>query len=283
MTELPANLVETALNAWAWARYDDRLPDGMWHPSSISSRCVRRSIYEQRDTPRSDKREDRSVRTLEVGKALHTLVQEAIQQHPGVRAYYHEVTVFDDNADVPGSLPTTGNSDDLLVFLLDGDEVFEVEEYKSKSANLMRSAKQLEALPEEDHIFQIKTYMRALRRHGASLEDGQYIPPEKFVNLMAGRITYISKDDLKIKEYPIQYNPEVDDAAIDDRIAELEAYRRDPGSLPPRLPLVTKTPKGKKPYTDKDWLCMVCPWQYRCWDEDPDEVLPIIQEAISGE
>ena len=282
MSELPANLVEDALNAWAWERFEDRPPDGMWHPSSISSRCLRRSIYEQRGTPASDKRQDRSVRTLEVGKFLHSLVQEAMETRPGVVAYYHEVTVFDENEGVPGSLPTTGNSDDLLVFLLDGQEVWEVEEYKSKSANLMRSAKQLEELPEPDHIFQTKTYIRALRKNGATTTDGGVLPASLFHNLTAGRITYVSKDDLKIAEYPLQYNPEIDDAMIDDRIAELEAYRRDPNSLPPRLPLVTKTPKGRKPYTEKDWLCGVCPWAYLCWDEDPDMVLPIIQEGLNA-
>ena len=278
MTDLPPNLIRDALHATARRRYVPRPNDGMWHPSSISSRCLRRSLYTIRGVKETDERDARSMLVLEVGKELHRFVQTAVEEaYPDVEVY-HEVVLFDDNADVPDSVPTTGSTDDLLIFAFN-DGVMELQEYKTKNSNLMRSSKQLEALPEEDHIFQIKTYMRCLRRFGASLADGRALPAERFGNLIAGRITYVSKDDLKIAEYPVQYNPEVDDEMIADRVAELEAYRRDPNSLPPRLPLVTKTPKGKKAYTEKDWLCMTCPWHERCWNEDPDVVLPIIEEG----
>lgn len=256
--------VTQAFDQWVDARYSDRAPDGMWHPSSVSSRCPRKSIYTIRGTPTSDQREAQSKRVLEYGKEIHRLFQRVVKDHPAVAAAYSEVAIFDENGDHLNTPPTVGDTDDI-VFYTDGD--VEVQEYKSKSSNMMRSKTQIDELPEGEHVIQIKTYMRAISRSGFTTQDGVSHPP---VPVRMGRITYLGKDTAQIVECPVVYDPEVDDPVLDARLAYLEAFRKDPDSLPPRLPLVTKHPKGKKAYTDYDWLCKVCPWYYRCWNEDPD-------------
>lgn len=286
MPDLP-HLIEEAVDLWVESRYEERPPDGKWHPSTISSRCARQSIYSIRGTPPSDKRGARMKRVLEVGKLIHTMFQDAVELHPAVAHVYHEVRIHDENGHLLNAVPTVGNSDDLVEFT---NGTWELQEYKSKSSNMMRTSKQREELPEVDHLIQLKLYCRAIRANGfrvpappASFSDmlefrlpyKQYPP---IPDLTLGRVAYIGKDTAQIAETLVLYQPEIDEPMLDARLRYLEAYRQDGEALPPRLPLVTKHPKGKKAYTDRDWLCggpgkdYSCPFYNRCWDEDPDEI-----------
>jgi hypothetical protein len=264
VSDLP-NLVTDAYDRYVEEQNEDRVPDGFWHPSSISSRCARKSIYTIRGTKRSDGRTAQSTRTLYLGKVIHTELQTAVSRSPWVSHAYHETAIFDDNDSL--TVPTVGSGDTVAIFP-DGD--VEVEEYKSKSSNMMRSKKQIEELPEPEHLIQVKTYIRAIRRGGFTDEAGVHhvaVP-----DLTMGRIIYYGKDTSQIVECLVQYNPEVDDQILDARLKWLEAYRADGEALPPRLPMVVKHPKGKAALTDFDWLCRFCDWNFRCWEEDPDEI-----------
>lgn len=269
MTDFP-NLVTQSFDEYAAPRTPERPPDGFWHPSSISTRCARKSIYTIRGTKETDVRSPASRRVLYVGKVLHSELQGAVSVNPAMLAVYHETAIFDDNDGL--TVPTVG-SGDSVVFLPDGN--VEVEEYKSKSSNMMRSQKQIEALPEGEHLIQVKTYIRAIRRSGFQDEAGVQHPA--IPDLVMGRIVYFGKDTGQIVECLVQYQPDVDDAMLDARLAYLEAYRADGEALPPRLRLEVKHPKGKPATVDYDWLCRVCPVMHRCYNEDPDEI-PLFKE-----
>lgn len=262
-----ANLVAPAFDAYIAEKEEERVPDGLWHPSSVSSRCARKSIYTIRGTKKTDVRGVQSSRTLYLGKVIHTELQTAVAASQWAREVYHETAIFDDNDGI--TVPTVGNGDTVFIFV---DDDGEVEEYKSKSSNMMRSQKQIEALPDAEHIIQVKTYIRAIRRGGFQDEHGVQHPA--MPNLTMGRIIYYGKDTSQIVECLVQYQPEIDDQILDARLAYLEAYRADGEALPPRLPMVVKHPKGKAAYIEFDWLCKVCDWNHRCYNEDPDEIPP---------
>jgi hypothetical protein len=265
-----ANLVTDAFDRYVEGKEEERVPDGFWHPSSISSRCARKSIYTIRGVPKTDVRSKQSSRTLYLGKVIHVELQSAVSLSPFVKHAYHETAIFDDNDGI--TVPTVGSGDSITI---QPDEDAEVEEYKSKSSNMMRSKTQIEALPDPEHVIQVKTYMRAVRRRGFQDEDG--VQHDAIPNLTMGRIIYYGKDTSQIVECLIQYNPEIDDQILDARLAYLEAYREDGQALPPRLPLVVKHPKGKAAFTEFDWLCKVCDWNHLCYHEDPDEI-PLYKE-----
>jgi hypothetical protein len=140
---------------------------------------------------------------------------------------------------------------------------------------MMRSRKQLEQLPDLEHIIQCRIYIRAIRKGGFQDEHGVQHPA--IPDLSWGRIAYFGKDTAAMPEYEIDYVPERDDPELDARLSYLEAYRQDGEGLPPRLSLEVKHPKGKAAYVDFDWLCKTCPWFHRCYDEDPAEI-PLFKE-----
>ncbi len=263
-------LVTDAYDTYVAEKDEERKPDSFWHPSSISSRCARKSIYTIRGTRKSDVRSKQSSRTLYLGKVIHIELQAAVSGIPWLAASYHETAIFDDNDSL--TVPTVG-SGDSVVLLPDG--TWEVEEYKSKTSNMMRSKTQIEALPEPEHLIQVKTYIRAIRRGGFTDDAGAHhvaVP-----DLVKGRIIYYGKDTSQIVECLVMYDPEVDDQILDARLAYLEAYRADGEALPPRLPLVVKHPRGKAAFTDFDWLCRFCDFNHLCYDDDPDEI-PLFKE-----
>lgn len=98
-----------------------------------------------------------------------------------------------------------------------------------------------------------------------------FIPPlgEKLVGVL---VVYIEKEDLHIDEHYLPYDVEWE-SRVENRLSELEAYRADPQSLPPRLPMTVKG--GKKV---KNWQCGgawgSCPFLDKCWKEDGSGVAP---------
>jgi hypothetical protein len=265
-------LVTEAYDRYVNEKEEERVPDGFWHPSSISSRCARKSIYTIRGVPKSDLRSPQSTRTLYLGKIIHLELQAAMSaRYPGY--VFHETSIFNENEGI--TVPTVGSGDSVVVL----PDFKEVEEYKSKSSNMMRSKTQIEALPDAEHLIQVKEYIQAIRRHGFQDEAGVQHPP--IPDLTMGRIIYYGKDTSQIVECLVQYIPDADDQVLDLRKAYLEAYRADGEALPPRLPLVTKHPKGKAAFTDLDWLCKVCDWNHLCIHEDPDEI-PLYKEFQGG-
>lgn len=248
--------VTAALDAHVARLSPPREPDGKWHPSGMFG-CARKAIYELRGTEQSDPRSARSKRVLFVGSRWHEIVQAAVEQEGNVDEVHTEVPIS-----VP-ELNIVGHADQLV---RRGDR-WEMEEYKTISS---RAFGYLKGEPKPEHVEQAMTYLWALREYGATIP--AHLSIVAFVHEIPAvtipplgdaldriRFVYISKDDLRIEEFVVHWDPEFEQR-IRDRVALLDSFRADPASLPPRLPLE----RGKR-----NWLCRdYCEYRTRCWDID---------------
>lgn len=261
--------VVSALDARVASEYQDREPDGKWHPSALFG-CLRQAIYASRGTEVTNHRDDRSKRVLRVGHHLHEYIQGAVNSDPRVLAAFDEVKIADDigiRGEV-GSLDHvvviwTGTDDtrpiirdpsQLWVFVAAGLARVEVVEYKTINSMAFK----YKDLPKADHVGQLSTYLYVLKRKGGIAGDGTAIPPIA----ARGRIAYVSKDDLLVDEYTVLLTPGKE-RTIEQRIAYLDSYADHGTALPPRLPDEEK--KGK---TRRAFLCNYCPYAQRCWEVD---------------
>lgn len=238
--------VRSALDRYIGANQSIREPDGKWHPSGLFG-CERQAIYDIRGTEPTDERDPRSKRILYTGTTFHEIVQAAVAADPGVDFAHTEVTI-----DVP-ELNIAGHADQLLRF---PDGSWELQEYKTISPKGMEYG-----LPKPEHIGQARAYLYALRYYGSP----PGIPPLRD-DLTAVRITYISRDDMRVEEFVIEADPAWE-AEFEDKLDRLERYRADTIALPPRLPDEVK--RGKR---QRAWLCTYCPYLTRCWGQDPEGV-----------
>jgi hypothetical protein len=231
--------VEASIDAYVESVETPREPDGLWHPSSISSPCDRKSIYEINGYPK-EPIPARTKRVFRVGHILHQFVQDAIAADPTVEAFWPEVGIK------APALGITGHADGLLRFK---DGSYEVLEFKTISSRAFKYGD----LPKPDHIIQVSLYMKILREHGGTADDGWFDPLGDL--LPRARIVYVSKDDLLIGEYKVLWT-DARNQEILDKLATLNGHR-DAGTLPERLPMT-----GSK----RHYLCGYCPFQTLCWE-----------------
>lgn len=183
---------------------------------------------------------------------MHEFAQEAIEKDPGVRTFYPEVTIWNPDLNI------YGHADGLLQ-LLDGTWIV----IELKTINSM--AFRYKDLPKPEHVRQVTSYIETIREFGClyKLRDGTIgnVAPlgDK---LRAGRIIYISKDDLRIEECHVIYTAAKREELIKS-VALLELHRIN-DTYPDRLPLV---PNKKKTELERDWQCRYCAWQDECWKE----------------
>lgn len=241
--------VRGALDRYIDANQSIREPDGKWHPSGLFS-CERQAVYAVRGIEPTNERDPRSKRILYTGTTFHGIVQSAARLDPHVATAYTEVL-----CDVP-DLNILGSADQLLRF---HDGTWELQEYKTISPKGMEYA-----LPKPEHVEQVRTYMFVLRWYGSTAE-GRVLPPLRDA-LTRARVSYVSRDDMRVEEFIIEADPEWE-AAFEERIDRLERYREDGTALPPRLPDEVKRGRVKRA-----WLCDYCAYATRCWTSDPEGV-----------
>lgn len=221
-------VIENALDLYLAGKEQKDL-DGHWHPSAMYG-CDRMAIYAKNQVPQSDPPTAQQLRVFEMGNLVHELTQRAlIEQGLDVQT---ELLLVDGNNDLAGTL------DQYVVFT----DRAEVQEYKSMKGIAFKYLK--EAKP--DHVMQAATYCLMMEYLGNQVD--------RF------RVTYLSKDDLQIKEFEFDWNMDWK-IKVENKLAELKMYNRL-GVLPPRLPLV----RGKK-----NWRCVGCFWRTRCWEVDEEE------------
>jgi len=239
--------VATALDDHVRGKFDEREPDGLWHPSSISG-CLRQSTYADRGTAVTNPREVRSMRILRVGHLLHGFVQDAVLGQIGqtLRRYFPEIAV------AHARLGIVGHTDGLAEM---DNGTWEVHEYKTINSMAFK----YNDLPKPDHELQACVYIKCIREYGLP---GLSVPPLGEA-LSRARLIYVSKDDLRIEECTVFYT-EAKDQEIERRIGVLQLHR-EAGSLPARLPMTVK--KGVE---TRAWQCGYCPYATKCWDEDDD-------------
>jgi hypothetical protein len=250
-TSLPLS-VTAALDDYIESVEEPREPDGKYHPSQFWG-CDRQTIYALRGVERSNPPDKISKRRFKIGHTLHELIQEAIGQSPSVIRFYPEFTIGDPDYN------TAGHGDGLAFF---DDGTVVVVEIKS-----IRAAAFKFGLPKADHVKQAGTYAVHARTKGVWVDDDAgktFIPPlgDRLIGLL---MAYFEKEDLKTFEDFVPYDDQWE-LDLEQKVSDLQPYRDDPESLPPRLPLV----KGKKA-----WNCNYCDWRDRCWKIDPAKREPV--------
>ena len=120
MSELSA-----AVDKWFLDNVEDRPPDGMLHPSSMSG-CWRQAVYEARGTEPSNTKDVRNYRIMWFGSRIHEVLQQALEGLPG---FASEVEV------APPGWPVKGSAD--AIYIISGnsyyitDDDYELLEFKS--------------------------------------------------------------------------------------------------------------------------------------------------------
>lgn len=242
--------VTGAIDAYIDSVTDEREPDGKYHPSSMFG-CLRQAIYGVRGVEKTEPLDDASKRRFYIGHRLHEAVQRALEVADGVEKFFPEFRI---------NMGHTVGAGDALVYA-DG-KWFVVEVKSIKRAGMLRG------LPKEHHVNQAKVYAWAVKNYGFFVDDSSIIDGVRYyepVDVAGILMVYVEKEELQIVEQWIPW----DDAwngEIAERLVELDMYRDDPDSLPPRLPY---SGKGKK-----HWMCGYCPYLTKCYKEDPTEVVP---------
>lgn len=245
--------VSAALDDYIESVTDERPPDGKYHPSSMFL-CARQTMYHVRGVEPTNPVDSVSKRRFYIGHRLHEAVQRAMETATGVAEFYPEFKVYSEELNIAGS-------GDGLVIFDDGTAV--VLEIKSTKRYVVRMG-----LPKEEHKKQVKVYAHHVRHTGVTAineyGDEVEIPPlgDRLLGVL---IVYLEKEELQIWEYFLPYEAQWDED-LRERIYELDAWRADEDSLPPRLPLKAD---GKK-----QWPCNYCPFAKRCWNVDPSKIMP---------
>lgn len=244
--------VADAIDSYVAANASVHPVDHKFHPSSISG-CARKAVYAVRGVEKSDPPGPAQMRVFFIGSRFHEIAQAAVKASPLVAEVYTEVRV-----DIP-ELNVTGAADQLLIF---ENGTAEMQEFKSikegfKTKNGGFGFKALTE-PKDDHLKQARVYMLGLRRHGGVGDDGTIIPPLGD-RLTRVRFTYIEKQTFDTKEYVVEWDPAWEQE-ITGHLNELEQFRGDPDSLPPRQPDRNSFPCS--------WRTGCCEYFTRCWEVD---------------
>jgi hypothetical protein len=229
--------VETAVDDLIGYLDEEREPDGRWHPSSVW-RCARRAVYEVRGTTHSNPWSAATRRRFRIGHMLHGFVAEALTQSGEVVSAYPEFEVRHNNE--------IGHGDVLLELMADEWAVVEVKSSKERHPKL-----------DPGHAAQAQTYAVHARTRGVWTSGGEHIEPlgDKLTGAL---VVYVGKQAMDLTEYWLPYDVSWE-TRLASRIAALEEYRADPGSLPPRLASARSV---------KSPACYPCPFLDRCWQQD---------------
>lgn len=248
------NLVRDAIDSYISSVTEERLPDGLFHPSSVSA-CHRKAIYAARDvTGRLYKTDEDAARLFYIGHRIHEVVQRALESGTAGEAY------FECGVEVPAPYNLVGSAD-ALVREVQGVGPYELIEVKSISAGAFKYG----GVPYPKHVEQAQMYAWAIQKEGFSEVgfDGS-ISYHSPVEVAFTRLVYLEKERMDVHEFVLPFTSrEFQD--IEDKLLTLSVYAEDGTALPPRLPL---TAKGYKPAE-----CKRCPYMQQCY-RDPAVIEP---------
>ena len=268
MTTLSVPDLALMLDDYIESVTDERKPDGRYHPSSMFG-CDRKTLYEVRGTPPDSFPDAKSKRRFYVGHRLHEVIQRTLEAHPDIEDFYPEFEV-----DVP-AYNVRGHGDGLVKYR--GQWwLLEVKSIKKAGVRM--------GIPKPEHESQAITYWWAVKNHpykihaagmaGMRIDDDSMLTmPPMGGNLVGILMLYVEKEDLNVYQTVLIPDDDSWEAMVEAKISDLDMWRTDSASLPPRLPRDKKTGR-------KNWLCGYCPFATRCWDSDPAVVLPSGAEDI---
>ncbi len=230
--------VTDAVDRHVEALEEERLPDGKWHPSSISGPCVRKAVLEKNGVPFVVTPDPQTKRVFRIGHIFHKFVQDAVSKDPNVKLSIPEIDIEIPLWDVVGTA-------DVLVLLKSGSyELIEIKSIKDAGLNY--------ALPKPDHLIQATIYAYALREHGGSVENMKLLPLGERLDSI--RVVYVGKETMQIKEKVIKYTPELEASMLSRIDAVLRSDRRfvDSARMPPEIDAFDRS---------KTWYYNYCPYR----------------------
>jgi len=148
-----------------------RKRSGKWSPSSLGG-CYRKQYWNRLDEPKTNLPDARTLRVFKVGNFFHEFIQDLIvKQFPEAK------------------IEQKVESDDVLGFadIVLENEVIDVKSMHSYGFKYLDENGYDIEKEKSDHVFQVMTYALLLNK--------------EFV-----RMVYVSKDDLRIAEFPLVLN-----------------------------------------------------------------------------
>lgn len=210
------DLATKAVDAYVAELEEERVPDGFWHPSSISSPCARAAVMSKQGKEPSNPPDERTKRVFRIGHTFHKFVQDAIAKMDGILIAIPEIEV---ECPVEG---IKGTADMLNMYSPNtGYELVEIKSIKDAGLNY--------AIPKPEHVIQTGIYGHCLREHGGSAADGTEIFPIGG-NLKRIRYVYVGKETMTIREKVVDYTLELEEKAM-KRLRSLQMYEQL-GELP---------------------------------------------------
>ena len=176
-------LIEESIDNLIRLSNDERVLDGLFHPSAASGPCIRRAVLEKWRTPQTNKPEKNALRVMQMGSIMHEWVQDAVWRHTDVETFFPEISI------VHEELNFTGHADGLIILKDGTSELLEVKTIKSTAMKY--------GLPKEEHKLQARLYALGLAEKGGESRDGILVFPTR-VNRI--RYIYIGKDNFRLEE-----------------------------------------------------------------------------------
>lgn len=196
-----------------------RVRSGKWSPSSFGY-CFRAQFWNRKDEPKSNPPDARSLRVFKAGQLFHDFVQ-------GILSDVEQIEVEIESEDVKGFADVARSN-----------EVVDIKSQHSKSFWWMNK-KDCDIKKEKyNNWLQVLYYARELKKD-------------------FGRLVFVSKDDLCIKEY-VQPLDEYWLENIEEELFCLRAHWD-------RQILPAAEPRCKPNKKDEYWHCTYCSWKDKCF------------------
>lgn len=206
----------------ALERKDDRVRSGKYSPSSLG-KCLRAQYWNRKNEPQTNQPDARTLRVFKAGDLFHKFVQDIIiKENPQAES---EVLV---------EIPDFKGYADIVL----ADEVIDIKSQHSKSFWYRKDLvwKELEKQL-YCNILQVLFYALVLEKPKA-------------------RLVFISKDDLCIQEYPLEFNDYWKD--------ELNKELRNLTTIWQEQVLPLAIPRAYKDKDGKSKECRYCGWLDLC-------------------
>jgi hypothetical protein len=217
------------------SKRDSSSRNGNFHVTSLPN-CPRGVLIARRN-PELVSHDDRTLRVFECGHLFESFVVDAIPKEYLLAT--QEVLVWKE-------LGLVGSCD---IIIQDPDGYPHLLEIKSQNSQAFHWNKKRGGEANPIHVQQVSLYYSKLK--------------EKYPNLRMS-IVYISKDDLCIEQYQVEYNQKTVDASL----ARAKALKKhwDAGTLPEKSDPVIYDKLKKK--WEVDWRARYCPVHNLCMEND---------------
>ena len=219
--------IQQLLDTYLREKREDKEATSWW--ASSAGGCMRKQQLKRLGVPPTSPPDSRTLRVWESGQIFHDWVEKLLTHEYGDQIYATELRVAYAAADLSGKLDVIGD-------LGRGAEIADLktvssQSFKYSAADLTKTSDPATA---HHYVWQGQAYVWMVRNN-------HDLPP---VN--KGRIVLISKDDLRIAEFPFFWNEETWGTALTDYYNRLnEAWHSESLSLCTCPPWMFKYTSGR--------------------------------------